>query len=415
MVYLRHRAALARMSTGLRQQLTRLETRLGAWMARDEDFADHADAESESRARTFLCFLENVFGRFYEFKARLCDYDDIPESYGVDWESFKTDACNAARDARPFNGICAVMHLQMAPDGKGYAIHSVGLRPCAIEQSFVRVMLKHLARSLPNDRPLAVKVPGARAEFVHAALAGLKGAHESGVLTPESMAALRTLEVPWDSSLDPGFPAAERLNDSSKANPGRAELIRRMGHEGVEWLRGRSGQTNYLPDALALDENELWVYKESTKFSFLPDERRFFMRGPHQRFFEICWGVNNEKYVENVDSQQGGKSVRFEFVGGTFVFFLLPKDFARRTVAHKQRIKLDGKESVLRLMAAIVMDGEKIVGMDGDSLVLSRKQDEEAVVVWHEKPEVKREAEVGKVRGFVLPGDKLPGEKGGGK
>ena len=397
------------MSTGLRQQLTRLETRLGAWMARDEDFADHADAEWESRARTFLCFLENVFGRFYEFKARLCDYEDIPESYGVDWESFKTDACNAARDARPFNGICAVMHLQMAPDGKGYAIHGVGLRPCAIEESFVRVMLKHLAQSLPDDRPLEIKVSGARAEFVHAAL---KGVHESGVLTP---AALRTLEVPWNSSLDPGFPAAERLNDSGKANPGRAELIRRMGHEGVEWLRGRSGQTNYLPDALALDENELWVYKESTKFSFLPDERRFFMRGPHQRFFEICWGVNNEKYVENVDSQQGGKSVRFEFVGGTFVFFLLPKDFARRTVAHKQRIKLDGKESVLRLMAAIVMDGEKIVGMDGDSLVLSRKQDEEAVVVWHEKPEVKREAEVGKVRGFVLPGDKLPGDKGGGK
>jgi hypothetical protein len=70
---------------------------------------------------------------------------------------------------------------------------------------------------------------------------------------------------------------------------------------------------------------------------------------------------------------------------------------------------------VLRLMAAIVMDGEKIVGMDGDRLVLSRKQDEEAVVVWHEKPEVKREAGVGKVREFVLPGDKLPGDKGGGK
>ena len=394
-----------------------MEGRLGAWMARDEDFVDHSDnpVDFESKARTFLCFLENVFGRFYEFKTRLCDYDDIPESYAADWESFKADACNAARDAKPFNGICAVMHLQAAQEGRTYVIQNVGLRPCAIEQSFLRVMLKHLAKSLPADRPLAIKVFGARVEFINTVVAELRGTPnfrepvrtkqdrftpmgnraESGrqvdVITFESTAALRDLETPWNASLDAGFPAAEQLNDSGKANPKRADLIRRMishAHDGfAQYLRGANELTNYLPDALNLDENELWVYKEGTKFSFRPEERRFFMLGARQRYFEINWGVSDEKYVENVDSLQGGKSIRFEFLNGKFVFFLLPKDFARKMVAHKQSISLDGKESVLRLMAAIVMDGEKIVGMEGNRLVLSKKQ-EDAVVVWHEKEDV---------------------------
>ena len=405
-------------TTGLRQQLDHIEGRLSAWMTRDADFADHPNnpADFESKARTFLCFLENVFGRFYEFKTRLCDYDDIPASYGADWERFRTDACTAARDAQPFNGICAVMHLQAAPEGGAYAIQNVGLRPCAIEQSFLRVMLKHLAQSLADTRPLVIKVFGVRVEFVNTVVEELRGTPnfkepvhtqqdrltfmghkaESGrkvdVITfdSESVAALRDIKTPWTTSTDPTFPTAERLNDSSQASPKRADLLRRMiglaKERFAEYLRGANDLTNYLPDALNLDENALWVYKGGEKLSFRPEERRFFIRDEDQRYFEIRWWAGSEKWVQHIDALQGRNSIRFEFANGAFVFFLLTKDFARTTVANRQRIELNDTASVRRVMTAIVMDGEKIVGTDGSFLVLTQKREDKAVVVWHRPP-----------------------------
>jgi hypothetical protein len=42
----------------------------------------------------------------------------------------------------------------------------VGIRPCAIEQSFFRVLLRHMALSL-EGKPLVIKIFGIRVEFVN--------------------------------------------------------------------------------------------------------------------------------------------------------------------------------------------------------------------------------------------------------
>ncbi len=386
-----------------------MEHRLGAWVARDEDFVAHADnpPEFESKARTFLCFLENVFGRFYDFKTRMADYDDIPEAYGLDWESFKNDACAAVAALRPFNGICAVMHLQTAvEDGRAYVIQNIGIRPCAIEQSFMRVLLKHMAQSLPDRMPLVVKIFGIRVEFMNTVISNLKEENPSfveptrtkqdrvtlmgkkavveggrvmqvDVLTFESAAALRNIKVPWNSSKDPGFPTAEQLNNSGKANPLRVNLIRRMIGQAqtdfAQYLQSAKETTNYLPDPLNLDENNLWVYKQGRKIGFQPEERRFFIKGPV--YSEVCLDRKSEKYLDSIECIQGGsKTIRIELMGGRYVFFLLPKDFVRRGVSSKQSIPLVDRTSVERIMKAIILDGEGVIGIDANAVVLTSRK-----------------------------------------
>jgi hypothetical protein len=384
-----------------------IDHKLGAWIARDEDFAEHPanPPDFETKARTFLCFLENVFGRFYEFKTRICDYDDIPDTYGADWERFRTDACAAAKEGKAFNGICAVMHLQTAAEGDAYVIRNVGIRPCAIEQSFFRVLLRHMALSL-EGRPLVIKIFGIRVEFVNTVIANLKAENpgfkeptrtkedrkslmgtnaftgdgrvsQIDVITFESATPLQSIRVPWTTNADPRFPTAAQLNDSSSASPNRVELLRRMigGAQQTfgQYLKSANDTTNYLPDALNLEENALWVYKGGVKMSFRPEERRFFVKDVGPLYAEVClWG--GDKYVENLDSVQARKTIRIEFADGKFVFFLLPQDFARRAVPYRQKIRLEGRDSVQRVVQAIAVEGEKVLGVDGGALVLSAKQ-----------------------------------------
>jgi len=426
------------MSFHFHQQLHDIEHRLGAWMTRDEDFAEHPDnpAEFESKTRTFMCFLENVFGRFYDFKARISDYDDIPDAYGADWERFKTDVCAAVSTSRPFNGICAVMHIQTGVEGNAYVIQNIGIRPCAIEQSFMRVLLKHMALSLPDRMRLVVKIFGIRMEFMNTVIANLKEENpafveptrskqdrltamgrkavvEGGrvmqvdVLTFESASALKTIKVPWNSSKDPAFPTAERLNNSSKANPLRVKLIRRMiglAQEGFgQYLNRAKDMTNYLPDALQLDENNLWVYKNGGKVGFQPEERRFFVRDHGAMYYEVCLGAKGDKYVDQIESVQGGsKTVRMELMGGRFVFFLLPKDFVRKGVPNKQTVALTDRASVERIMKAIVLDGENVVGIDANGIVLSNKKalGRMEMVVWSPPTSPLSKKEIQKDHGF---------------
>lgn len=390
-------------------------------MTRDEDFAEHPDnpPDFESKARTFLCFLENVFGRFYDFKTRISDYDDIPETYGVDWERFRADVCAAAAASRPFNGICAVMHIQTAAEGNAYVIQNIGVRPCAIEQSFMRVLLKHMAQSLPDRVRLVVKIFGIRVEFMNTVISNLKEENpafvepirtkedrvtmtgrkavvEGGrvmqmdVLTFESANALKTIKTPWNSSTDASFPTAEALNNSSKANPMRVKLIRRMIGQAQEWfgqyLNRAKDLTNYLPDALNLEENNLWVYKNGGRIGFQPEERRFFVRDRGAMYYEVGLGGQNSRDFDQIDSVQGGsKTIRLELMGGRFVFFLLPKDFARKGVSSKQLMSLTDRGSVERIVRAIVLDGETVVGIDAGGMVLSSKKavsNRMEMVVW---------------------------------
>jgi hypothetical protein len=197
------------------------------------------------------------------------------------------------------------------------------------------------------------------------------------VITFESAAALQSIRVPWTTNADERFPTAARLNDSVNASPNRVELLRRMigGAQQTfgQYLKSANDTTNYLPDALNLEENALWVYKGGVKMSFRPEERRFFVKDVGPLYAEVClWG--GDKYVENLDSVQARKTIRIEFADGKFVFFLLPQDFARRAVPYRQKILLEGRGGVQQVLQAIAVEGEKVLGVDGGALVLSAKQ-----------------------------------------
>lgn len=382
-----------------------IEQRLGAWMCRDDDFDNSKEnpPEFESKARTFLCFLENVFGRFYEFKTRICDYDDIPATYGADWDLFQADVCSAVRESRPFNGICAVVHIQTAVEGKQYVIKNIGIRPCAIEQSFFRVLLKNVALSLPQGMQLVVKIFGIRIEFMNTVLRNLHEqiktfseparskedmvnfmGHKSSInghtpsvevitLDTAHIQALRELHVPWTDSKDRNFPSAATLNDSKLANPKRIELIRRMIAAAqtlfAEYLNRANDSTNYLPDALNLDENGLWVYKNGNKLGYCLEERRFFIRQlPSSSYHEIYLDRDNVPR-SSIDSMLTRSTIRVELMRGKYIIFIRPQDFARKSVQKRQEIGLE--TGIKRFIKALIITGEKIVGINGDSVVMT--------------------------------------------
>ena len=402
----------------LKQRLHDMETRLGAWMCRDEDFADNQanPPEFESKARTFLCFLENVFGRFYEFKTRICDYDDIPDTYGVDWDLFQKDVCEAAKENRPFNGICAVMHIQTASGSSGeYIIQNIGLRPCVIEQSFFRVLLKHIAQSLPQGTKLVIKVFGIRVEFVNTVISNLKegiptftepprkkedkmnfmghatsfNGHtpQVDVITLDSahIEALKNLKVPWTKYTDAGFPSASALNNSKMAQPKRIGLIRRMislaQTQFAEYLNRTNDSTNYLPDALNLDENGLWVYKNGLKLGFCPEERRFFKQKGTGGYLELYLDRENVPRA-SIDSMQARSTIRMELAGGKYVFFIKPQDFVRGNVENKQVFSLEDDINVKKFIKSLILSGEKIVGIYSTGIVMT-SHTSTAVVVYN--------------------------------
>jgi len=382
-----------------------IEQRLGAWMCRDEDFEDNKDnpLEFESKARTFLCFLENVFGRFYEFKTRICDYDDIPATYGSDWDNFQADVCSAVKESRPFNGICPVMHIQTAAEGNQYVIKNIGIRPCAIEQSFFRVLLKHIAASLPDGKQLVVKIFGIRMEFMNTVIRNLQDqiktfpeprrtkedmvnvmgrklsmdGHNLSVevvtLDTAHIEALRELNVPWTDSKHRQFPSATALNDSKSANPKRIELIRRMITAAqslfAEYLNHANDSTNYLPDALNLDENGLWVFKGSIKLGYCLEERRFFMR-ESGRYAELYLDRDSVPRA-SIDSMLTRSTIRIELMGGKYVFFIRPQDFARKSVAEGKRQEIGLEKDVKRFIKTLIINGEKIIGINGNSIVMT--------------------------------------------
>ena len=279
------------MSGAHLSRLQALEKTLGAWICREVDFSE-SDTEFESKARTFLCFLENVFGRFYEFKTRICDYEPIPKSYARGWDMFCLEAYLCAREGQPFNGICAVMHMQAYLDGDSYVIKDIGVRPCAIGWHFLEILVSNIAQRLPENRKLVFKVFGIRVEFITSLIEALR------VQNPDLPAPTRTKEdkrnvmgkvtsektievITFDDEhlralcnleFSVALPTAEQLNDRKHARPGRIELIRRMigNARGAfeTFLLNAKNTTSYLPDGLALDENDLRVYRDGSWVTF---------------------------------------------------------------------------------------------------------------------------------------------------
>jgi hypothetical protein len=383
-----------------------MDNRLGAWICSDDDFVGSSDnpADFEAKARTFLCYLENVFGRFYEFKTRICDYDDIPESYINDWDNFQRDVCLAVKGSRSFNGICAVMHIRTEASGDSYVVKDVGIRPCAIEQSFFRVLMKKIAANLPADKKLVLRIFGIRVEFVETLIDNLKTAstdaepvrtkdlvrgpqntnREVDVITfgKGEINALSMLRTSWDNILDSRFPSAATLNNSGLANPERIKLIRRMisraGDSFAQYLVGANDTTNYLPDLLNLDENELVVYKNGAKFGYRPEERRVFIRSDIG-YMEVL--LDKSTAVRNsIDCLLSRTGVRLELMDGSVVLFVRPSDFARRrSGGNVEKIELVGRDNSLsntmrRVLQKMIFGGEKIVGVYGNVLVITRNQ-----------------------------------------
>ena len=91
--------------------------------------------------KTLTAWLENVFGRYYEWKSNLLDYDYIPMSYGVDWNLFIEDFKTCRDKRQDFNGICPVLYIRATFSGtdkdKETVIERVSIRPCAFGHPFL--------------------------------------------------------------------------------------------------------------------------------------------------------------------------------------------------------------------------------------------------------------------------------------
>ena len=205
------------------------------------------------------------------------------------------------------------------------------------------------------------------------------------VITLESVhiQALRELHVPWTDSKDKRFPTAAILNDSKLANPKRIELIRRMIMAAqtlfAEYLNRANDSTNYLPDALNLDENGLWVYKNGNKLGYCLEERRFFIRQTsNESSYHEIYLDRDVVPRSSIDSMQTRSTIRIELMRGKYVVFIRPQDFVRKSVDKRQEIRLESAEGMRRFIKSLIIVGEKIVGINGDSVVMTSSDGAEA-------------------------------------
>ena len=288
----------------MQRQLKELDSRLGAWYY-DGSLSDEKDVED--RAKTFLCWMENVFGRFYEWKTRICDYSPIPDNYRDDWNQFLDGVCLAIEKSEPFNAICPVLHLRFHMDGRAQCIiDDIGIRPCAIEKSFFRKVLTTIARKLidpaegDTSASLVVKIFGIRRVFAQKVINETHLAVDETNEPANFTVMMRRPDTSSEHSLNttvftftganlesladhPGMknwkaPAAHVLNDFTRINENRTDLIRAMLAEAPDrlstYLTNAKNVTHMLPPPLELDENDLMVYKYGAVIKFLPDEAR---------------------------------------------------------------------------------------------------------------------------------------------
>ena len=288
----------------MQRQLKELDSRLGAWYY-DGSLSDEKDVED--RAKTFLCWMENVFGRFYEWKTRICDYSPIPDNYRDDWNRFLDGVCLAIEKSEPFNAICPVLHLRFHMDGRAQCIiDDIGIRPCAIEKSFFRKVLTTIAKTLVDTADpsvaLKVKIFGIRRVFARKVINEMNLAVEETDETADFPVMKLRPQSYTHSYLFPKTtvftfigenlgrlanhpkmenwkaPAAHVLNDFTRINESRTDLIREMlaaapTHLST-YLTNAKNVTHMLPPPLELDENDLMVYKYGAVIKFLPDEAR---------------------------------------------------------------------------------------------------------------------------------------------
>ena len=246
------------------------------------------EKELEGQAVTFMCFLENVFGHFYEWKTRIVDYCEIPATYAEDWRNFYNALEKSVQDKQAFNGICPVMHIttEWQDRGRTLVITDMGLRPCAIDKSFFRVALRMIAQNLLlKDSKLVIKIFGIRSQFVRTAV------QETDVKPVESMedkdpgrpnsVHVFTYDAKHIKQLrdQPSIrtwavPLANELNSRAQWTTAKTELVRRMLQQAgplfKDILDKTSNTTYILPDVLCLREKDLWVFKYGSQIRYCP-------------------------------------------------------------------------------------------------------------------------------------------------
>ena len=286
-----------------------LDRRLGAWYY---DGSLSQNKALEDQAKSFLCYLENVFGHFYEWKTRICDHCPIQENYRDDWDHFLRDVGKAAEAQEPFNGICPVMHIKTLFDGQAYVIEDIGIRPCAIQKKFFEAVLRVIAENVLKKpgTTLVIKIFGVRRVFaesvlnhlninvehseeraVFGPLPGLRPEEEPRrrirlapitteappttavfKLDPAALTSLvsRVNKITWEAS------RAAVMNDFTRINETRTDLITSMLDEAhsvlKQLLTDAPNVTHVLQQPMQLVEKDLMVYKYGAVIKYLPDE-----------------------------------------------------------------------------------------------------------------------------------------------
>lgn len=121
---------------------------------------------SEPGMRTFSAYMENVFVRFYEWKSRLLDGENVPKAYRDDWEGFLRDVQAKVAAQTEFVGICPVMYLKIYHDVANgcVVVENFLIRPCAVGFGFLTSVMKCVAGvCVSKNWQLKVTIPKIRA------------------------------------------------------------------------------------------------------------------------------------------------------------------------------------------------------------------------------------------------------------
>ena len=133
-----------------------------------------ADPKTLSMMKTYTANIENVFGRYYEWKQDIADYEWIPVGYEADWASFINGLVDAIKGKKRFNGICSVLYLRVSTDATGYVIEDFSIRPCAVGHGFFEEAVSQIMTNMEHNRPLNITAFTVKKIFVDKLKATLK-------------------------------------------------------------------------------------------------------------------------------------------------------------------------------------------------------------------------------------------------
>ena len=100
--------------------------------------------------KTYTAFLENIFGKYYEWKYTLNDYDWIPMDYIRDWNQFMSSIQESVKKKTNFIGICPVVFINIVFQDDKCIIKDLFLRPCAMGYPFLDNVLMEIAKLISS-------------------------------------------------------------------------------------------------------------------------------------------------------------------------------------------------------------------------------------------------------------------------